>query len=78
MKNSQDFKCKIAKKDVALFCAYLGAFEGVCALRNPDPKANKEVSIISIMVSPSFQKEFNKIIAEISKELDIYECLPAA
>jgi hypothetical protein len=66
--NSIEKYIKIEKKEVAFVAAFLDAFNGMFAVRTPEP-AKDQYSIMQIFVSPDFETEYNKIIRFLSKEI---------
>ncbi|MFA6431300.1 MAG: hypothetical protein WCV91_02820 [Candidatus Margulisiibacteriota bacterium] len=59
---------RIKKEDVYVICPYLESFEGMAAIRNPAP-AEGPYSILKLMVSPSFEESYNKIIDNLGKKV---------
>lgn len=70
-----DHYVKIRKADVAFFCAYLEAFEGMCAMRTPNPGPGDE-TVMHIMLSPDFQEQYDSIMNDLKAELAWEEVEP--
>lgn len=66
--NQIDRFFKVRKNDVSFICSYLEAFEGMAAIRTPNPKPGED-TVIHIMVSPDFEGQFNAILGDLSKEV---------
>lgn len=66
--NQLDYHFKVKKNDVSFICSYLEAFEGMSAVRTPNPKFGDD-TVLHIMVSPDFGAQFGEIIAGLSKEI---------
>ncbi len=62
---------KIKKQDIAFATAIIESFEGVAAVRVPNPVPKSTFSILHAAVSPNFTREFEKIIKDLSKEIEI-------
>lgn len=68
--NQLDYHYKVKKCDVSFICTYLEAFEGMSAVRTPNPKFGED-SLLHIMVSPDFKDQFEVIIGDLSKEIQM-------
>jgi len=66
---------KIKKTDVAFFCAYLEAFEGMCTMRTPNPGFGDE-TVMHVMISPDFQDQYASIMDGLQTELAWEEVEP--
>jgi hypothetical protein len=66
--NQIDRFFKVRKNDVSFICSYLEAFEGMAAIRTPNPKPGED-TVIHIMVSQDYEGQFNSIIGNLSKEI---------
>ena len=64
---------KIHKKNTALVTTAIDSFEGVAAVRTPNPDPNSKFAILHCMVSPDYIDLFKKIIKDLSKEIEIEE-----
>jgi len=73
--NQLDHYFKVKKNDVSFVCAYLEAFEGMSAVRTPNPRPGEE-TVLHIMVSPDFSDQFNEIIAGLGNEIRMEEVEP--
>ncbi len=65
--NQLDYYYKVNKSDVSFICSYLEAFEGMAAIRTPNPKPGEE-AILHMMVTPDFNDQFEELIGKLSKE----------
>ena len=68
--NQLDYHYKVKKRDVSFICAYLEAFEGMSAVRTPNPKIGEDTAL-HIMVSPDFKGQFEEIIGNLGKEIHL-------
>jgi len=59
---------KLKKKDVSFVTTLIESFEGVAAVRTPNPQPG-EFAILKAIVPPDFIGEFEKIIADIGKQV---------
>lgn len=66
--NQIDHYFKVKKSDVSFICTYLEAFEGMSAIRTPNPKFGGE-TILHIMVSPDFNGQFEELLGKLSKNV---------
>lgn len=66
--NQLDHYYKVKKNDVSFICTYLEAFEGMSAIRTPNPKFGEE-TILHIMVSPDFAGQFDTLVSKLSAEV---------
>jgi len=66
--NQIDHFFRVRKNDVAFICSYLEAFEGMAAVRTPNPKPGED-TVIHIMVSPDYSAQFNDILAILKKDI---------
>ncbi len=73
--NQLDYYYNVKKNDVSFICSYLEAFEGMSAIRTPNPKYGDE-AMLHIMVSPDYRGQFEALIAGLSKELKIERTEP--
>ena len=70
-----DHFIKVKKNDVSFICTYLEAFEGMAAIRTPNPKMGED-AVLHIMVSPDFKDQFEKIMVSMNKEVQMEEVEP--
>ena len=63
-----DYFYKLKKKDVAFVTTLIESFEGVAAVRTPDPKPG-EYAVLKAIVPADFKGLFEKIIADIGKKV---------
>jgi hypothetical protein len=73
--NQIDHFYKVKKSDVSFICSYLEAFEGMAAIRTPNPKIGED-TVLHIMVSPDFNGQFEEIIGSLSKEIPMEKVEP--
>ena len=73
--NQLDYYFKVKKSDVSFVCTYLEAFEGMSAVRTPNPKMGED-AVLHIMVSPDFDIQFNKIIGNLNKDIRMEKVEP--
>ncbi len=73
--NQTDYFYKVKKSDVSFICSYLEAFEGMAAIRTPNPKIGED-AVLHIMVSPDFNSQFEEIISKLSKEIPLEKVEP--
>lgn len=73
--NQMDYFYKVNKSDVSFICSYLEAFEGMAAIRTPDPKAGQD-AVLHIMVSPDFKDQFEELIGGMNKEVPMERVEP--
>ena len=66
--NQIDYMFKVKKSDVSFICAYLEAFEGMAAIRTPNPKIGEETEI-HVMVTPDFKIQFEEIAGKLSEDI---------
>jgi len=62
-----DYFYKLKKQDISFVTTLIESFEGVGAVRTPNPKPG-EFAILHAIVSPDFKKLFGKIIADIGRK----------
>jgi len=63
--NTINYHYQVNKEDIAFLYSYLQAYEGMLALRNPDPSKN----ILFIMVSPDYKNDFERVVRNLSKKV---------
>ena len=71
--NSIDVFLKVNKQDIALMCSFLESFEGMMALRTPNPDKYSDKYTIHLMVAPDYQDQFNTVLNGLKKEIYIDE-----
>jgi len=59
---------KVKKEDIYVICPYFEAFEGMAAIRTPQPEAG-EYAKLKLMVSPDFKEDFDKILEGLGKKV---------
>lgn len=70
-----DHYIKLKKDQVAFVCTYLEAFEGMCAIRTPNPKPGDE-TVIQIMVTPDLDDDLMTIMENLKNEVPWEEVEP--
>lgn len=73
--NQIDLYFKVKKSDVSFICSYLEAFEGMTAIRTPNPKIGED-AVLHIMVSPDFESQFEELIGKLSGEIPMEKVEP--
>jgi len=73
--NQLDYFYKVNKADVSFICSYLEAFEGMAAIRTPNPKVGQD-TVLHIMVSPDFKGQFEEIIGSLGGEISVEKVEP--
>jgi len=73
--NQIDYYFKVKKSDVSLICTYLEAFEGMSAIRTPNPKWGEDATL-HIMVSPDFKIQFEELLSSLTKEVQMEKTGP--
>jgi len=71
--NSIDHYLEVKKQDIAFLCGFLESFEGMAAMRTPNPDRYSDTSIIHLSVSPDYQQQFASIIDHLKKHVYIKE-----
>lgn len=52
---------QVKKEEVGFVAAFLDGYDGMLSLRTPNP-VKEELSTLHIMLSPSFEKEYDNLI----------------
>jgi hypothetical protein len=68
--NQIDHYFKVKKTDLSFICTYLEAFEGMSAVRTPNPKYGED-AVLHVMVSPDFNEQFQTILKGLSKDVQM-------
>ncbi len=66
--NQLDYHYRVKKAEVSFICSYLEAFEGMTAIRTPNPKFGEDAEL-HFMVSPDFRDQFDALITGLGKEI---------
>ncbi len=68
MTEKTDVYLKVNKEDIVFITTIIESFEGIAAVRtpNPDPKSGK--SVLHCIVSPDLIEQFDRIVRDLSKE----------
>jgi hypothetical protein len=59
---------KVKKEEIYLICPYFEAFEGMAAIRTPQPEIG-EYARLKLMVSPDFTGDFEKVLESLGKKV---------
>lgn len=59
---------KVRKEDIYLLCPYFEAFEGMAAIRTPQPETG-EYAKIKLMVSPDFTADLEKVLDNLKEKI---------
>ncbi len=70
-----DHFVKVPKNEAAFLCSYLESFEGMCAVRTPNPKPGED-TVLHLMVSPDYQAQYEEVMKDLRKELVMEEVEP--
>ena len=73
--NQIDYHFKVKKNDVSFICSYLEAFEGMCAIRTPDPRFGED-ALLHVMVSPDLDAQFGELISVLGREIPMEKVEP--
>lgn len=66
--DSINYYLRVRKEDIYLICPYFEAFEGMAAIRTPKPEVGS-FATLKLMVSPSFQKDFEKLLKNLERKI---------
>ncbi len=73
--NQIDQYFKVKKTEVSFICTYMEAFEGMAAVRTPDPKYGDD-AVLHFMVSPDFIGQFDELIGVLQKDIPMEKVEP--
>jgi len=73
--NQIDHHLKLKKSEVSFFCTYMEGFEGMTAIRTPNPGYGED-TVLHVMVSPDYSEQFEKLLAGLQKEIEIEQVEP--
>ena len=73
--NQLDYYFKVDKKEVSFICSYLEAFEGMAAVRTPNPKPGED-TVLHMMITPDFKEQFEDIIGKLGKDIQLERVEP--
>lgn len=73
--NQVDYYFKVNKSEVSFICSYLEAFEGMAAVRTPNPKPGED-TVLHMMVTPDFKEQFEDIIGKLKNEIQLENVEP--
>jgi len=68
MSEKTDIFLKVYKEDVAFITTIIEAFEGIAAVRTPNPDPKSPKTVLHCIVSPDCMEQFNLIVRDLSKE----------
>ena len=71
--NSLDLYFRVKKSDILHICTYLESFEGMMALRTPNPDKYSDNAILHMMVSPDYKEQFDILIDDLKNKVMIEE-----
>jgi len=69
--DSIDLYLKVNKEDIQFICSVMEVYEGMVAIRTPNPEPGLPTSILQVMLSPDFKEEFEIVLQELSRKLKI-------
>jgi hypothetical protein len=70
MIDSRDYFLRVKKADVYLICPFFEAFEGMAAIRTPQPETG-DYATLRLMVSPDFQTDFERVLSALGKHVQL-------
>ena len=73
--NQLDYYFKVNKSEVSFICSYLEAFEGMAAIRTPNPKPGED-TVLHMMVTPDFKEQFEVVIGNLKKDIQMEKTEP--
>jgi hypothetical protein len=68
METKTDIFLIVKKEDVGFITTIIESFEGVAAVRTPNPEPNSPHTTLHCMVSPDQMKQMEMIIRDLSKD----------
>lgn len=71
MENKTDIFIKVNKEDIVFITTIIESFEGIAAVRTPNPEHGTRKSVLHCIVSPDYMEQFKVIVADLSKEYTI-------
>ncbi|MCX5750381.1 MAG: DUF4911 domain-containing protein [Candidatus Saganbacteria bacterium] len=69
-KDSQAVYIKLPRREVAFFCGFFEAYEGMTAIRTPVQLPGED-SLLKIMIAPDFKREVNGLLKFLGKTIPI-------
>lgn len=72
MTTNSNIYLKIKKEDIFLLCPFLESFEGLAAVRTPQPATGPE-SVLKLITAPDFREELKGLIAFLKTRLVLEE-----
>jgi hypothetical protein len=70
-----DHFIKIKKSDLSYMCTFLEVFEGMAALRTPNPKPGED-TVVHIMLSPDYEEQYDRLMEELRTKVPWEEVEP--
>ena len=64
MNDCKNYFIKVKKEEVMFYAPFFEAFQGMLALRTPEPPKD-EFAVIQILVSPDFTKDFERLLKKM-------------
>jgi hypothetical protein len=71
MAKKTDVFLKVKKEDIVFITTIIESFEGVAAVRTPNPDPKSEHSVLHCIASPDCLDQLDLIIKDLSKEYKI-------
>lgn len=68
MADSINHYLKVKKEDIYLICPYFESFEGMAAIRTPQPEEGPYAKL-KLMVSPDFKEDFEKVLDNLRRKI---------
>ena len=68
MSEKTDIFLKVNKEDIAFITTIIESFEGVAAVRTPNPDPKSKTAILQCIVSPDCLNQMDLIIKDLSKD----------
>jgi hypothetical protein len=69
-KDSHTVYLKLPRKEVAFFCGFFEAYEGMAAIRTPTQLPGEE-SLLKIMIASEFKREVSQLLKFLGKTIKI-------
>jgi hypothetical protein len=70
LKDSINVYLRVKKDDIYVLCPFFEAFEGMAAVRVPQPEAGPLATLL-LMVSPDFMGDLEQVLASVGKKVTI-------
>lgn len=59
---------RVKKEDIYVICPYFEAFEGMAAIRTPQPEEGPYATL-KLMVSSDFKEDFEEVVINLGKKI---------